>query len=266
MTRERIKALLPELKLICEVATGYNNLDIKAAKNFGIRVTNVAEYAKYSVSQQIFSYILNFATKITDYNEDVRRGLWEKSNTFDLLNYQTFELYRKKIGIIGFGIIGQEVARIAEAFRMEVLPYDIVDISETGYKNFSIDQILSTSDFIVLQCPLFDSTRNLIDNNAFAKMKKNAIFINASRGGLVDEIALVEALKSNSIAGAAVDVLTNEPPKEGNILLKSELDNLIITPHSAWSTLEARQRLIDKVACDIGAYLNGELKDCDCIV
>ncbi|GAG88992.1 unnamed protein product, partial [marine sediment metagenome] len=149
MTRDRIKALLPELKLMCEAATGYNNIDIEAAKEFSIRVTNVAEYAKYSVVQQVFAYILQFATSLREYHEDVKRGLWQKSKTFDLLNYPTFELYQKKIGIIGFGSIGQEVARIAEAFRMQVLSHDIVDISKTGYKNYTLEEVLKESDIIV---------------------------------------------------------------------------------------------------------------------
>lgn len=261
MSRERIKALLPELKLLCEAATGYNNIDIEAAKDFGVHVTNVPEYAKYSVTQQVFAYMLEFATKWREYDLDVKRGLWHKSKTFDLLSYPTFELYQKKIGIIGFGSIGQQIARVAEAFRMQVMAYDVVDVSKTGYRNYTLDEVLSQSDFIIVQCPLTDSTRNLIDKNAFNKMKRTAILINASRGGIVNEEDLAEALNTGRIAGAAVDVLSKEPPEGGNVLLDSEVKNLIVTPHTAWSTVESRQRLVDKIADDIKAFLEGKLTD-----
>lgn len=258
MTRERISQLVPKLKYICEAATGYNNIDIQAAKDYRVRVTNIADYAKYSVTQHIFALTLAFATKLREYDTVVKEGLWQKSNTFDLLLYPTFELYQKKIGIIGFGSIGREVARVAESFRMKVLAYDIVDISKSGYKNYSIDDILRESDIVVLCCPLTESTRNLIDEKAFKKMKRSAILINTARGGIVNENDLANALNSGLIAGAGFDVLLKEPPTEGNPLLDNEVKNLIVTSHSAWSTRESRQRLIDWIADQIKAYINGE--------
>ena len=255
MTRKRIEQL-PNLKLICEAATGYDNINIKAAKDNDIHVANVSGYAKTAVVQHVFAMILSFATKIYSYYNDVRKGEWQKSKTFDLLKYYTFELAGKTLGIIGFGSIGKGIAKIAEAFSMKVMVNDVVDISGTDYKNYTLDEVLKQADIVSIMCPFTEQTKNLINAEALRKMKKTAILINTARGGIVNEYDLVKALNSGEIAGAAVDTLSKEPPTDGNPLL-GEVKNLIVTPHSAWSTRETRQKLIDKVVEKIRNYIDG---------
>ncbi len=247
---------LPYIKLICVAATGYDNIDIQAAKDRGIRVTNVEGYAKNAVVQHVWALILSFTTRIYGYYRDVRAGEWYKSETFNLLRYPTFELGGKKLGIIGFGSIGRGIAKVAEAFGMEVLAHDIVEISDTGYKNYSIDHVLRDADIVSINCPLTEQTRNIVNAESFRKMKKSAILINTARGGIVNEADLAMALNSGIIAGAAVDTLSKEPPDEGNPLL-DDVKNLIITPHCAWSTRDARQRLTDSIVEKIKNYLKG---------
>jgi len=251
---------LGKLKLICVIATGYNNVDILAAREKGIPVVNVPDYAKYSVSQHVFSLILNLATKTCQYHEDVRKGLWQKSKNFTFLKHSTFELAGKTLGIIGFGAIGRELAKIATGFEMNVLVNEISDISETGYKNYSLDHVLINSDIVTIHCPLNDITKNLVNKDKINLMKKNAILINTSRGGIINEHDLKEALENNTIAGAGIDVISAEPPRDGNPLLEN-VKNLIITPHSAWSTREARQRMIDITAENIEFFIKGVIKN-----
>jgi len=255
---KKIISSLKDLRLICVIATGYNNIDIKAAKEKNIEVVNVPGYAKYSVSQHVFAMVLNLATKMYLYNEDVRKGQWEKSKDFGLLKYYTFELAQKIIGIIGFGAIGQNVARIAEGFDMKVMVYDVSSNIKSNYKVYPLNQVLSNADVITIHCPLTDNTRNLINKDTFELMKHSAILINTSRGGIVNEEDLLEALNSGRIAGAGIDVLSQEPPSAGNKLLH-KAKNLIVTPHTAWSSREARQRMIDITADNINAYLNGKI-------
>jgi len=249
---------LKNLRLICVIATGYNNIDIKVAKEKNIEVVNVPGYAKYSVSQHVFAMVLNLATKICLYNEDVNKGQWEKSKDFGLLKYYTFELAKKTIGIIGFGAIGQNVARIAEGFDMKVMAYDVNSNIKSKYKLYPLNQVLTNADIITLHCPLTDKTRNLINKDTFGLMKHSAVLINTSRGGIVNEEDLLEALNSGRIAGAGIDVLSQEPPSAGNKLLH-KAKNLIVTPHTAWSSREARQRMIDITADNINAYLSGKI-------
>jgi len=248
---------LPNLKLIAVIATGYNNIDIEAAKENNIKVTNVPDYAANSVSQHVFSLILNLTTKAYLYNEDVKKGEWSKSSNFGLLKYPTFELNGKIIGIIGFGAIGRAVASIASGFGMKVIVNDIKDISNTDCKKCSIEYILKNADIVSIHCPLNSQTKNMIDAAAIKKMKRSAILINTSRGGIVNEAELAQALTSGEIAGAGIDVLSEEPPQNSNPLLQN-IKNLIITPHTAWSTFEARQRMIDITAENIRAFLNGK--------
>jgi glycerate dehydrogenase len=258
MTRERLQGL-PKLKIICQAATGYDNVDIKAAKDLGIRVTNVADYARTAVIQHVFAMILAFAQRIHDYSRDVQAGEWQKSKTFDLLKYHTFELTGKVLGIVGFGSIGRGIAKIAEAFGMEVVVYDVVDVSATGYRNHTIEEVLLRSDVVSVMCPLTDKTRNLINMDALKKMKRTAILVNTARGGIVNEQDLADALNRGIIAGAGVDTLSKEPPSGGNPLL-GKVRNLILTPHSAWSTREARQRLMDIVVAKIKQYKTGDFQ------
>jgi len=248
---------LPLLRLICEAATGYDNIDIEGARKHGIHVANVAGYATNSVVQLIFSMILAFSQKLFEYNQEVKSGEWQRSKTFGILKYHTFELAGKTIGIIGFGNIGRKVAGVAESFGMKVMPYDVKELDESGYRNYSLDEIVSRADVVVVTCPLTEKTRNLIDMGVLKKMKNSAILINTARGGIVNEKDLAEALNRGIIAGAGVDTLSKEPPVDGNPLLE-DVKNLIITPHCAWATVEARQRLMNGVAENIRKYLRGE--------
>ena len=257
---EEIINSLDKLKLICVIATGYNNVDLEAASRRNIPVLYVPEYAKYSVSQHVFSLILNLATKSFKYFEDVKSGRWEKSEGFCLLKYKTFELAGKVIGIIGFGAIGREVAEIARGFKMKIMVHDAKDILDAGFKNYSLEEVFKNSDILTIHCPLNDKTENLINKDTLGIMKRSAILINTSRGGIVNENDLKEALNSGSIAGAGIDVLSEEPPKNGNPLLNN-VRNIIITPHTAWSTVEARQRMINITAENIQSYLYGKAKN-----
>jgi glycerate dehydrogenase len=243
---------LKSLKLISVVATGYNNVDISAARRNNITVCNVAGYAGSTVPQHTFALILNLVTKAYKYYNDIQNGKWHDATSFTLLSYPTYELAGKTIGIIGVGAIGRQVAIIAEAFGMHILAFDICKIRDDRYTNVDLDTLLKNSDVITLHCPLTEQTKNLIDATALAKMKKTAILVNTARGGIVEEQALAEALNSGRLGGAGFDVLTQEPPQNGNILFTAK--NIILTPHSAWSTLEARQRLIHETVRNIAAF------------
>jgi glycerate dehydrogenase len=247
---------LRQLKLVSVVATGYNNIDASAARKTNVCVCNVPGYASRSVAQHTFCLILNLATKIHLYNGDIQAGRWEKADSFNLLTYPTFELAGKTIGIIGFGMIGREVAGIAEAFSMKVLAYDVRGIEDGSYPNTALETLLAESDVVTLHCPLTEDNRSLIDAGALAAMKTTSLLINTARGGLVDEQALFDALEKGQIAGAGVDVISEEPPAKGNVLLRAR--NIIMSPHSAWSTREARQRLVDETAQNIKAFFDGK--------
>lgn len=248
-------AAAADLQLIAVTATGYDNVDTAAAKARGIPVCNVPGYAEYTVPQHAFALILNLATQAHRYWRDVENGDWQRTKEFTLLRYPTFELSGLSIGIIGFGAIGRGVARIAEALGMRVLVHDAFGIRDEAYPNTGLDDLLSTADFVTVHVPLNDQTRNLIDAQALARMKPTAMIINTARGGIVNEQALAEALNGDRIAGAGFDVLTSEPPTDGNPLLQAK--NTIITPHSAWSTRESRQKLIDESVKNIRAFAAG---------
>jgi glycerate dehydrogenase len=247
------------LKLVCVIATGYNNVDTGYAREKGVTVCNVAGYAKNTVPQHTFSLILNLATKVLQYHLDVMAGEWQKASLFTLLKYRTFELYGKTLGIIGFGTIGRAVAQIAVSFGMKVIYYDPYVSPTNNYTPVDLRTLLSESDVVSVHCPLTKDTHNLLDYKELSTMKPTALLINTSRGGIVNENALAEALNNHLIAGAGVDVLSEEPPVNGNILLSAQ--NCIITPHSAWSTIEARQTLVDETAKNIQSFINGEKRN-----
>ena len=251
----RVIESLDSIRLVAEIATGYDNVDLSAARENNVTVCNVPGYAENTVPQHTFALILNLATKAHLYHADVMAGEWALTDSFNLLNYPTFELRDLTLGIIGFGTIGRGVARIGEGFGMRVLAHDIARISGADYPNTDLETILREADVLTVHAPLTEQTRNLIGAEALSKMKPTAIVVNTARGGIVNEEALAAALNSGRIAGAGFDVLTSEPPTEGNVLLTAR--NVIITPHCAWSTREARQRLVDETAENIRTFVEG---------
>lgn len=247
---------LPQLKLICVAATGTNNVDLAYCHQHGIVVTNCRGYGTASVVQHTLGLMLALATSQPQYSEAVRRGDWCRSEQFCLLDYPIMELAGKVLGIIGYGELGQGVAAIARALGMRVLVAARPGTVPAG-ERLSLEELLSQVDLLSLHCPLTEQTRNLIDAQALALMKPSAMLVNAARGGIVDEQALAEALRSGRLAGAATDVLSVEPPNRDNPLLANDIPNLIITPHSAWGSREARQRIVEQIADNIAGFLKG---------
>jgi len=258
MTRE-IMEDAPDLRFIGLLATGVDNVDLAAAKERGIAVCNIRAYCTNSVVEHVFALLLNLTHSIGRYHSRVRAGDWQSAVDFCMLGYPIRELSAMTIGIIGFGALGRGVATMAEAFSMSVLVGRRPG-SETvpGDARTDIDELLKTCDVVSLHCPLTDETAGLIGERELRLMKSSAILINTARGGLVDSIALVEALGNGIIAAAGIDVLSHEPPVNGDPLLDYRGDNLIVTPHIAWATAEARQNAINEVAANVGAFLSGE--------
>jgi len=246
-----------QLKLICIAATGTNNVDLEAAGEFGIRVCNVAGYSTPSVVQQVFAMILSLTTRQAEYTQAIRDGRWQQSELFCLLDFPFRELSGKRLGIVGFGGLGRAVAQVAEAFGMEVvLCQRPGGPARTG--RIPLDELLPQVDILSLHCPLTQETTNLIGRQELAAMKPDALLINCARGGVVDEAALADALRSGQLGGAGVDTLTTEPPTQGNPLLEPKIPNLIVTPHIAWASVESRQRLVNEIAGNIQAFYAGE--------
>ncbi len=249
-----------QLRLICVAATGTNNVDLEAARDLGISVTNVAGYATPSVVQHVFSLMLALTTRLTDYRQAVANGAWQQSSQFCLLNFPIQELAGKQLGIIGHGELGRAVADVAKAFGMQVLVAQRPG-GRPQPNRIPLEKLLPQVDLLSLHCPLAENTKNLIGQKELGLMKKEALLINTARGGIVDEAALATALRSGEIGGAGVDVLIQEPPAKGNPLLKSDIPNLIITPHIAWASRESRQRLVDELAANIESYLQGNTRN-----
>ena len=248
-----------KLKFIGLLATGYNNIDITAAKESGIIVCNAGSYSTSAVAQQVFAYILNHYNAVNRYNDFVQNGGWQQSPTFSVLCFPTDELKDKTIGIIGYGSIGKRVAEIALAFQMNVLVYTRTPKSDNRVRFTSLDELLKNSDIITPHCPLNEQSKEMFNKETFSKMKDRAFFINTARGGIINEQDLAEALKSGKLSGAAIDVL-NEEPMSKDCVLKG-VPNLIITPHTAWAPLETRKRLLGIVEDNIKAFLNGTPKN-----
>nr|WP_102136331.1 2-hydroxyacid dehydrogenase [Marinobacterium profundum] len=246
-----------QLKLICVVATGTNNVDLEAAQRLGIQVSNCRAYGNDSVIQHVFALLLALSTRLLDYHQAVQAGRWQQAGQFCFLDFPIAELSGKTLGIVGYGNLGQGVGRIAEAFGMKVMiaqrPGGPAEAGRTP-----LDELLAQVDVLTLHCPLTEHTRNLLDAAAFKRMKKSALLINVARGGIVDEAALADALRSGELAGAATDVLSVEPPRGGNPLLSGDIPNLIVTPHNAWGSTEARQRIIAQTLETVQAFGRGE--------
>lgn len=254
---KRVLNACPNIKLICVQATGYNIVDTAACANRGIPVCNVPAYGTAAVAQFTLALMLEFCHRIGLHDAAVHDGKWCRSTNFCFWDTPQMELGGKTLGIIGFGRIGQAVAKLADAFGMNVIAFSRTQ--KAGFENIAqfvdLETLYAQSDFISLHCPLFPETAKMINRDSIAKIKDGAVLINTSRGGLLDEGAVAEALANGKLAGAAVDVVSEEPMKERNPLLNAT--NCIITPHIAWAPKESRQRLLDCVVENIRSYLVG---------
>jgi glycerate dehydrogenase len=252
MRAETLK-VLPKLKLIAVAATGTDIIDKAYCKAKGITIVNIRNYAFNTVPEHVIALIFALRRNLFAYVEDTRNGVWNKSSQFCFLTHPIHDVAGSTLGIVGYGALGKSIAKRAEALGMKVLPFDVVP--QPGLVDF--ETILKESDVITLHVPLTPETKNMIGAEELKKMKPTAILINTARGGLVDENALAEALKNGTIGGAGFDVLTKEPPKEGNVLLDLRLPNFILTPHVAWASQEAMQILADQLIDNIEAFVGG---------
>ena len=257
--RETIESL-PKLRLISVSATGYNNIDVEAATERNIAVTNVPVYGTQSVSQMVFALLLELTQHVGHHSRTVHQGRWSECENFSYWDFPLIELFGLTIGIIGFGRIGQATAKLAKAFGMKVLAYDVVKPAkiDSDIKFVDLDKIFTDSDIITLHCPLTPETDGLVNEERLSKMKKTAFLINASRGQVVNEQDLANALNNGRIAGAGLDVLSTEPPDAENPLLSAE--NCYITPHIAWATRSARSRLLNGAIDNIKAFIEGKVQ------
>lgn len=248
-------AALPELRCILVAATGVNMVDIAAAKAAGIVVCNAQGYAGTAVPQQVFALLLQLSNHIQSYYQAVQQGVWSQSPQFCLHLQPIEELAGKTMTLLGYGDLGQATARLAEAFGMKVLIAERHDATETRTGRTAFEAALRQADVLSLHCPLTDSTAKLINATTLSWMKPSALLINTARGGLIDEIALAEALAKGTLAGAALDVLSTEPPAVDHPLLDSALPNLLITPHVAWASRQAIQRLVVQLSENLRAFI-----------
>jgi glycerate dehydrogenase len=253
-------AAAPKLKLICVAATGTNNVDLDAARDAGIPVTNVTRYASNSVAQHVFGLTLALTTRLFEYRESVRNGAWNRSPFFCLLDHPVRELAGKTLGIIGYGELGHATAKIGGAFGMRVLVAQRPGAAAAPDR-VPLDTLLETADVISIHCPLTPETRGLIGAEQLARMKPDALLINTARGGIVDEDALANALRRRALGGAGIDVLEVEPPRADSPLLAADIPNLIVTPHIAWASVDSRQRLLNQVAENVLGFLRGDVRN-----
>ena len=247
----------PQLKLVAVTATGVNNVDVEAAKQNGTAVCNIRAYGNESVAEHAFMMMITLMRNLPAYQRDVAAGLWENSPFFCHLGAPMRDLNGKTLAIFGRGNIGKTLATYAQAFKMNVVfaEHKHAQSVRDGYVSF--DEAIRSADVVSLNCPLTPQTANMIGEAELQQMKPGAILINCGRGGLVDEAALVAALKYGQIGGAGFDVLTQEPPRDGNPLLKARLPNLIVTPHIAWASQEAANRLFDILLDNINRFVAG---------
>lgn len=255
--RESVLSQLPDLKYIGVLATGYNVVDVDYAKSSGIAVANVPGYGTASVVQMTFALLLELCQHVQSHSDSVRKGDWAASPDFCYWNYPLIELEGKTIGIIGFGSIGQKVADIATAFGMDIIGFSRTRSDQSHRKNFKwaeLNELLKESDVVSVHCPLFPETQGIINKDSLRLMKRTAFFLNTSRGPLMVDQDLADALNEGIIAGAGIDVLSVEPPSADNPLFKAK--NCLITPHIAWATKEARSRLMGIAENNLSSFLN----------
>ena len=257
LTRSVFEAC-PDIRFVGLLATGTDNVDLAAARDHGVAVANIRAYCTQSVVEHVFGCLLNLAHNLGNYSADVRNGAWQTARNFCLITHPITELSSMTLGIVGFGALGQGVARVAETFNMDVLVAARPGSDTVPEDRVSMSQLLERCDAISLHCPLTDATRGLFGAAEFRAMKKSAFLINTARGGLVDSQALTDALRDGEIAAAAIDVLPEEPPVDGDQLLDYAGNNLIVTPHIAWGTLQARQNAIDELTANIAEFLEGK--------
>lgn len=253
---EREMSAMKNLKYIGVLATGYNNIDLAAAKRHGIVVTNVPAYSTQSVAQMVFAHILNIYNAVGETALSVRNGDWVKSMDFSYMVAPQIELDGKVIGIVGLGHTGMATARIAVGFGMKVIAYTSKTDLPLGIESVSLDDIFRLSDIVSLNCPLTETTRELVNSDRIAMMKRSAVLINTGRGPLINEQDLATALNESRIMAAGLDVLSVEPPKADNPLLTAR--NCFITPHIAWATVESRIRLMDIATMNIRQFIEGK--------
>lgn len=255
LDRETLEATRPTL--ICVVATGVNNIDLEACRDLGITVVNARAYGTDSVAQHAIMLMLALSTRLLDYHRAVQAGDWGRSAQFCLLDYPIRELNEKTLGIVGYGALGKRTAELGKAFGMKVLVAQRPG-GRPQQDRVPVVDLLPRVDVLSLHCPLTEDTRNMIGTEELARMRPGSLLINTARGGLVDETALAESLRSGHLGGAGFDVLTEEPPKNGNPLLEPGIPNLIVTPHSAWGSREARQRILQQLVENIRAWRAGQ--------
>jgi len=248
---------LPDLRLIAVAATGYDVVDVGYCREHGVAVANIRNYAVHTVPEHAFALILALRRNLIAYREDVERGVWNRCEQFCFFDHPIHDLHGARLGIVGEGVLGRAVAAIGAAFGMQAVFLDHPQRVGEDLEYHPLPRLLAESDVLTLHCPLLPSTRNLIGEAELRAMKRTAILINTARGGLVDERALARALQEGWIAGAGIDVLTVEPPREGNPLLELHLPNLTVTPHIAWASLGAMQFLADQLIDNIDAWSRG---------
>ena len=254
---EKEFAQLPRLRYIGVQATGYNVVDVEAARRHGITVTNIPAYSTDSVAQMVMAHLLNITQRVGHYAQQCNEGRWSSNPDFCYWDTPLIELASKQMGIVGFGRTGSAVARLAQAFGMKVATYTSKPQEELpeGIIKMSLEELFRTSDIVSLHCPLTPTTHHLVNAERLALMKSTAILINTSRGPVVDEQALADALNSGTLYAAGIDVLCEEPPRKGSPLLSAR--NCFVTPHIAWATIEARTRLLKICENNLHAFING---------
>ncbi len=248
----------PKLRLVAVAATGVNNVDLAACRERGVAVCNIRGYAEHTVPEHVFMMLLALRRNLLAWRQTLRDGAWQRASRFCLFDHEMHDLHGSTLGLIGHGNVGAGVERLARAFGMDVLIAEHKGAETIRPGRVPFDEVLARADQISLHTPLTEGTRGLIGAREFGLMKRSAVLINTARGGVVDEAALVSVLKTRRIAGAGFDVLSVEPPVEGNPLLDLDLPNFLLTPHVAWSSREAMQALADQLMDNIEAFVRGE--------
>lgn len=248
---------LPKLRLIAVAATGVDNVDLAYCHSHDIAVCNTRGYAVNSLPEHAFMLMLALRRSLIAYRNDVKAGRWREAKQFCLLDHPIGDLRGATLGVVGFGTLGKSMAELGRAVGMEVLVAEHKNATVVRDSRAGFQEVLRRCDVLSLHCPLTEETRNLIGADELAQMKRSAILINTARGGLIDDHALIAALKNGRLAGAGIDVLRNEPPREGNPLLEVDLPNLIVTPHNAWASRQAMQTLADQLIDNLEAFVRG---------